>query len=133
MVPALACEALVWRLLRRKAWIDADTDLILPDAYLRRKDVDMDGLSVGIKGVCTLDEFKASLNKVHGVVTLHVGRVRDLGLDIMPDDPRLVAEQGRKYDPCHANIVNVPYVEDDPKEAERLAGLLARQSRWVLT
>jgi len=70
MVPALACEALVWRLLRRKAWIDADTDLILPDAYLRRKDVDMDGLSVGIKGVCTLDEFKASLNKDGNAVLL---------------------------------------------------------------
>lgn len=138
VVPALECEAIVWRLVRKKAWIDKDTidadiKVILPDAYVRRKDVDMDGLSVGIEAVCTLQEFKSSLNKVHGVVSLHVGCVRDLGLDVVPDDPHLVAEQGRKYDPCHANIVNIPYVEDDPKEAERLAGLLARQSRWIPT
>jgi len=138
VVPALECEAIVWRLLRKKAWIDKDTidadiKVILPDAYLRRKEVDMDGLSVGIKGVCTLEDFKASLNKVHGVVSLHVGRVRNLGLDVLPDDPQLIEEQGGEYDPCHATIVNAPCIEDDPKEAERLAGLLARQSRWVST
>jgi hypothetical protein len=138
MTLLLGCEAIVWRLLRKKAWLDqdaldADIKVILPDAYLRRKEVDTNGLSVGIKGRCTLEEFKASLNKVHGVVSLHVGRVRDLGLDVFPDDPQLVEEQGHEYNPCHANIINVPYVDDDPKEAERLAGLLAKQSRWVLT
>jgi len=138
VVPTLECEAIVWRLLRRKAWIDKDTiasdiKVILPDAYLRRKDMDTDGLSVGIKGVCTLEDFKSSLNKVHGVVSLHVGRVRDLGLDVFPDDRQLIEEQGFEYDPCHANIVNLPYVEDNTKEAERLAGLLAKQSRWVAT
>lgn len=138
VVPVLQCEAIVWRLLRKKAWIDQDTlgadaRAILPDAYLRRQGVDTDGLSVGIKGVCTLEEFKASLNKVHGVVSLHVGRVRDLPLDVLPDDPQMAEEQGFRYDPCHANIVHLPYVEDDPKEAERLAGLLARQSRWITT
>lgn len=124
--------------MRKRAWIDqdtldADTRAILPDAYLRRKGVDTDGLSVGIRGVCTLEEFRSSLNKVHGVVSLHVGRVRDLSLDVLPDDPRLAEEQGFDYDPCHANIVHLPYVEDDPKEAERLAGLLAQQSRWIPT
>lgn len=132
-VPALECSAVVWRLVRRKACIDTDTNTLLPDAYLRRREVDSDGLSVGIKGACTLEEFKSSLKKVHGVVSLHVGHVRDLNLDVLPDDPEQVREQGGEYDPCHAAIVNVPYIEDDPKEAERLAGLLARQSRWVST
>lgn len=78
-----------------------------------------------------MEEFQASLKKVHGVVSLHVGRVRDLSLDVLPDDPEQVQAQGHDYDPCHANIVHLPCIEDDPKEAERLAGLLARQSRWV--
>ena len=129
-IPALECGEIVWRLVRKKAWIDADNTL-LPDAYLRRREIDTDGLSVGIKGVCTLEKFQSSLRKVHGVVSLHVGRVRDLNLDVLPDDPQLVEEQGFEYDPCHANIVHLPYVEEDAKEAERLAGLLAKQSRWV--
>ncbi len=130
-VPALQCGAIVWRLVRKKAWIDADTNTLLPDAYLRRREIDTDGLSVGIKGRCTLEEFQSSLKKVHGVVSLHVGHVRDLALDVLPDDPQQTANEGWEYDPCHANIINLPYIEDNPKEAEHLAGLLARQSRWV--
>ena len=130
-VPALECGAIVWRLVRKKAWIDVDTNTLLPNAYFRRRELDTDGLSVGIKGVCTLEEFQSSLRKVHGVVSLHVGHVRDLNLDVLPDDPQFVEKQGFEYDPCHANIVRLPYVEDDAKEAERLAGLLAKQSRWV--
>ncbi len=47
----------------------------------------------------------------------YVGRVRDLGLDVVPDSP------------SHANIIGLPYREDEPDTAVRLALLLAKQSR----
>lgn len=127
----LPSESAVWRLIRKKAWKDPDTGELLPDAYIRRLGVDNDGLSVGIAGACTLAEFAAQLKKVHGVASLQVGSVRDIGLDVLPDDPAQIEVEGGVYDPSHANIVGVPYVEDNPREAERLAGLLARQSRLI--
>jgi len=51
---------------------------------------------------------------------LHVGKVRDIGLDIVPDRP------------THANIMGVPFREGEggnEAEAERLARLLAEQAR----
>ena len=59
------------------------------------------------------------LNKCHGVVSLHVGRVRDLQLDIVVDESP------------HANIAGLPRQEDDRTKVERLASLLAQQARIV--
>ncbi|MEH2362761.1 hypothetical protein [Nostoc sp.] len=50
---------------------------------------------------------------------MHVGRIRDLGLDVIQDSSD------------HANIIGLPDVNDDPVTAERLAGLLAKQSRII--
>ncbi|MBI3469570.1 MAG: hypothetical protein HY000_41745 [Planctomycetes bacterium] len=54
------------------------------------------------------------------MLSLHVGRLRDIGLDVVPDEPQ------------HANITNLPYPQDDPVTAERLAGLIARQARIAI-
>jgi hypothetical protein len=55
----------------------------------------------------------------YGVASLQVGKVRELGLDVVPDSP------------SHAQIVGLPYREDDRNNADRLARLLAEQSRLV--
>lgn len=113
----LSCSAIVYRALLRKQWIDEDTGRVKADAYFLRKSRNEQGLSVRIASVCSPEQCAASFKNCYGVASLHVGRVRDLGLDVVPDSP------------SHANIIGLPYREDDPALAERLAGLLARQSR----
>jgi len=51
------------------------------------------------------------------VASLHVGRVRNLGLDVIPDEAH------------HANIVGLPHPAEKPAEAEHLALQLQRQAR----
>jgi hypothetical protein len=59
------------------------------------------------------------LKRCYGVVSLHVGRVRDLGLDVVVDEAP------------HANITGLPRQTDDVLRAERLASQLAKQARLV--
>jgi len=114
----LPCSAIVYRAIsRRKGWIDWEARRVQPAAFISRPPpTDEDGLSVDIQSPRSCHE---TLNKCHGVVSLHVGRVRDLGLDIVVDDSP------------HANITGLPRQEDDRTEAEHLASLLARQARIV--
>jgi hypothetical protein len=114
---ALPCSAVVYRAMSRKGWIDQTGHCVLPAAFVRRPPpADGSGLSVDIDspGSC-----HKSLKKCHGVVSLHVGRVRDLRLDVVVDDSP------------HANITGVPRQEEDRDKAEHLASLLAQQARVV--
>ena len=45
-----------------------------------------------------------------------MGQVRQLGLDVVADSP------------SHANILGLPYREDNREQADRLAELLAQQA-----
>ena len=115
----LACSTIVYRAMARKNWVDATTQSVLPAAFMRRlPPADEDGLSVDIHsaGSCSL-----ALSKCHGVASLHVGRVRNLGLDVVVDEPP------------HANITSLPRTTEDAARAERLASQLARQARLVPT
>ena len=116
--PPLSCDAIVYRILRKR-WINKDTGEVLPDAFFLRKEQNEVGVSVDIATACTPAECASKFKKCNAVASLHVGRVRDLGLDIIQDTP------------IHANIMNLPYREDDPATAERLAGMLAKQSRII--
>lgn len=116
--PILSCSEIIYRAMRSKSWLRLDTREVLPAAFIRRpRPKDADGVSVSPASICSIEETRNKLNKCYGVVSLHVGRVRDIGLDVQQNGPD------------HASIVDIPYQEDDPLEAERLAGLLARQSR----
>lgn len=115
----LECSDIVYRVLPRNGCIDRINSIVLPAAFLRReRPKDPDGVSVGCR--CTPEEAQARLRKSYGVLSLHVGRLRDIGLDVVPDEPQ------------HANITNLPYPQDDPVTAERLAGLIARQARIAI-
>jgi hypothetical protein len=114
----LACQRIVFRALTRSGWV-APNGQILSGAFIRRP-VDHDGLSVDIASAASC---AAPFRKCYGVASLHVGRVRRIGLDIVVD---IVVDMAP-----HANITGVPRPEDDAANAERLAGLLAKQSRLV--
>jgi hypothetical protein len=113
----LSCSSIIYRALLRKRWIDQDTGRVKADAYFLRDSEA--GLSVNIAEVCSPEQCAKPFINCFGVASLHVGRVRDLGLDVVRDSQ------------IHANITGLPHRADDVAEAERLAGLLAKQSRIV--
>jgi hypothetical protein len=113
----LSCSSIIYRALLRKGWIDQDTRRVKADAYFLRDSEA--GLSVNIAQVCSPERCAKPFKNCFGVASLHVGRVRDLGLDVVRDSR------------IHANITGLPHRADELAEAERLAGLLAKQSRIV--
>lgn len=111
----LPCSAIIYRALLRKQWIELDTGRVKADAYFLR-DLER-ALSVNIAETCSPKQCANRFMKCFGIASLHVGRVRDIGLDVVRDSLD------------HANITGLPYRGDNVIEAERLAGLLAKQSR----
>jgi hypothetical protein len=113
----LSDDSVVYRALLRKQWINEDTGKVKADAYFLR--VNEPGLSVNLANVCSPTQCADLFRKCYGVASLEVGGVRQIGLDVQQDSVN------------HANILGLPYREDDLAEAERLAGLLAKQSQLV--
>jgi hypothetical protein len=108
----LDCTIIVLRALRASSWVEN-----LFEAFLLRAEDRDTGVSVFYE--CSIERCRNSLKKSYGVVSLHVGKVRTLGLDVIPDEL------------THANITGLPYKEDNPAEAEHFANLLAKQARFV--
>jgi hypothetical protein len=83
------------------------------EAFMLRPDEKDDGLSVNFD--CTPNEARTQecFEKTYGVASLLVGGVRQLKLEVVPDQPR------------HANITGVPYKGDNPAQAEWIASQLA--------
>ena len=113
----LPCNSIVYRALIRKKWIDEDSGNIKADAFFLREGES--GLSVNIAATFSPQESAARFKKCSAIASLHVGRVRQLGLDVIQDSR------------THANLTGLPYQDDNLAEAERLAGLLAKQSRLI--
>src|SRR5438270_334632 len=121
-VASFPCSELVYRAIR-KQWIDKQTSDLKFEAFLRRpKELggDADGLSVSPASTCSIEEARRVIKSV-ALASLHVGRTRNLGLDVQPD----------RENPKHAFLTGLPHPEDDPREAERLAGELGRMAREV--
>jgi len=110
MDPLPVCQ-IVFRAIRKR-WLDQGQQ-VLSAAFMLR--TDETGLSVDT----TSAKSCASLLKNCAVASLHVGRIRSLGLDVISD----AAE--------HANILGIPQEPDKVAEAEYLAGQLAKQARYV--
>lgn len=83
-------SAIVYRALLRKQWIDEDTGRVTFDAYFLRKDKNEQGLSVRIANVCTVQQCAARFRNYYGVASLNVGRIRDFGLDVVPNNTFLL-------------------------------------------
>lgn len=112
---SLPCATTVYRAMRRKDWANQANSTVLSAAFIRRPQ-DTEGLSVDISSA---KSCARNLNKCHGVATLRVGHIRDLGLDVTPDVPP------------HANITGLPCPKENRTEAEHLATLLARHARLL--
>jgi hypothetical protein len=118
----LSCSTILYRAILRKAVVDWPNRQVLPAAFmLRPLPGDLDGLSVG--HTCAIPEYLSQFKKTFGVATMHTGRVRDLGLQVVVDDPL--------HDPYHASIKGLPRKEEDPEAAELRALDLARQARLL--
>ena len=117
---ALECHVIALRALLRANHIDRDKNQPLAAAFLLRTRQDgtkEETLSVSYD--CSPEQCAAEFKKCRGIASLNVGRVRGLGLDVVPDEPH------------HANITGLPHQADNPAEAERLANQLRRQARLV--
>ena len=110
-------DAIVYRALLRKQWIDEETGRVKADAYFLRSTEP--GLSVNLASVCSPEQCSRFFRRCYGVASLEVGRVREIGLDVEQDSAN------------HANIVGLPHRDNDLALAERLAGLLAKRSHIV--
>lgn len=118
-IEPLACGSIVYRVLLKKRWLNEDTGDVDAGAYLLREKEKDSGLSVFIATAVSPQECADRFDRCFGVASLHVGRIRDIGLDVVPDKVN------------HACITGLPYREYNPAAAQRLAGLLAKQSRIV--
>lgn len=105
-----ACSQIVYRAIIKKDWLRPDGRRVRKQAFYRF-DVDVDGLSVTPTPADAFSNLRP--DQIFGFVSLHVGHLRDNGLDVVPDRPD------------HANIVEVPTRDKDREEAVRLASLLA--------
>jgi hypothetical protein len=110
-------DASIYRALLWKQWIDEDTGRVKADAYFLR--VNELGLSVNLASVYSPKQCAKLFRKCYRVASLEVGKVCEIGLDVEQDSVN------------HANILGLPYREEDLAEAERLAGLLAKRSQVV--
>jgi hypothetical protein len=116
----LPCSTIVYRALLSKDWLDPDTGEVTENAYLLRDYRNETKLSVKIAEICTAEKCKSQFSPCFGVASLHVGRIRDIGLDVVADRDD------------HASIIGLPSKKHDPDRAEQLASKLAEQSRIVL-
>jgi hypothetical protein len=109
--PPYDCTQIVYRAQIYEDWVK--NGRVKHQAFTRRR-VDVMGISVGP----TPEDSRAGLsNPIFGYISLHVGRVRTIGLDVVPDSP------------AHANITGIPFREDDMAEHGRLTRLLAGMAR----
>ncbi|MEA5567258.1 hypothetical protein [Anabaena sp. UHCC 0399] len=113
----LPVDAVVYRAILRKQWINEDTGRVKADAYFLR--AGEPGISVNLANACSPEQCAGLFRKCYAVASIEVRCIREIGLDVEQDSVN------------HANIVGLPYREDDLAEAERLAGLLAKRSQIV--
>lgn len=118
---------------RTRSWTDPDNEnQIKPEAFFRRAPIvkdgaivcprDQDGLSVFRGDKITADECADQFGTCFGVVTVHAGTLRDLGLEIIADP-----EDDRK-----ALITNLPFENPGDPAQEFLIGRVADSARVVL-
>ena len=107
-------RTLVYRALR-KGWIDRDRSIVKSDAYYLRQRINEQGISVNF----SIEQSLSALRNCAGVASLDLGKIRELGLNVVRDSS------------SHGSIIGLPYRENNRPRADELALLLARQSRIV--
>jgi hypothetical protein len=124
------CGTIVYRQIRRKDWFDPDDDSkVMAEAFMRRRPTvrkdgiedlgDNDGLSVYDSFRIQKQACMEDSESCHGLVTLHVGTLRDLGLNVIrdPSDNRKIL------------ITDMPFTNPDDERQETLLESVARSAR----
>lgn len=106
------CEQIVYRAQLYKDWV-SKSGKVRKQAFFRMNK-DEHGISVSSTAASCGEGLD---DPIHGKITLHVGRVRTLGLDVIPDTP------------AHANIQEVPTRAQDDTLARTIAEDLADMAR----
>jgi hypothetical protein len=117
----LDCTTIVYRAALDQSWISSTG--VDAAAFYRRKGVDSDGISIGVSPYSYRSYLK---NPIFGIISVHVGHVRDVTVPELPLPLNVEID-----DDPHGNIINVPFKEKRGprrKLAERIASLLARQA-----
>jgi hypothetical protein len=124
--PPLACSKIVYRAAMDESWFSKDASEVDAAAFFKRGRHDSHGLSVGL----TEYAYRRYLSgPVAGVISVHVGHVRDVRDAELKDALDVVID-----DAPHGNITNIP---DKPKSgprrklAERIASQLAKTAARV--
>jgi hypothetical protein len=128
---AISCSTILCQAILRKTWFDPDDQAkIKADAFFRRRPEqreggrdprDEDGLSLFLADQVTPDDCISQFKRCFGVVSLHVGRLLDLGLRVIED-----AQDHKKV-----LITNLPFETAGTAEEEKLAGEVAHAARIV--
>jgi len=117
----LPCTEILLRAILKKKFMDSEGRL-LPDAFIRDPQ-HSDRLSINILRQTDLNAWLRNFSKSFGADTLHAGKVRDIGLDVVQP----VEDRGNGSG--HALILGIPTQDQDPLRAESLASALAKMSR----
>jgi hypothetical protein len=115
----LADDNFIYRALLRQSWINEDTGRVKRDAYYLRFDRGEIGLSVNVASACTPEACATRFRSCYGIARLKVGDVRSTGLDVLRDSL------------IHANILGLPYRENDRLGADHFSRLLAQCSEII--
>jgi hypothetical protein len=130
----IRCGEILYRALLKPQWIDPDNeDRVTPEAFFRRRPIkkkgsdevdprDQDGLSLFFRSRISAEESVHSFGRCYGLATVHVGKLRDHGLRVIPDP-----EDDRKV-----LIPNLPYENPGTKDEEKLVGNVAKTARICL-
>lgn len=121
----LPCNTILYRSIR--AARDFQDGRALSGAFMRRESES--GLSVDFD-VAVPDGCGRRLTKKYAIVSLHCGKVRDLGLSVLTDEGNPDVSEP---EPNHAEIRGVPLAVDDDStaKAENIAAKLVEMARTV--
>lgn len=129
---SVACNTILYRAILRKAWFDPDSrSAVKPEAFFRRRPSekdgqwyprDEDGLSLFRAEKISAEECMKEFGTCFGIVSLHSGRLKDLGLNIVLDD-----QDSRKV-----LVDNLPFENPGDADQEKLVGDVAVSARIVI-
>jgi hypothetical protein len=129
---SLDCSEVVIRAILSRKWIDEQSGLVDPAAFIPRIEksgLPEAGISVSRLNLTTVQKALSGFKKTFGAATLHTGTIRDAlpGVDVIAEPLDAVGQFEAK--PEHALIINLPNQNLECAEAERAATILSRQAR----
>jgi hypothetical protein len=124
--PPLPCDRIVYRVALEDTWFSPDRQEVDAAAFFRRLKWDENGISIGETEYAYRDYLR---NDVYGVISVHVGHVRDVADPELVDPLDVIID-----DPPHGNIAHVPFKKKSGPQrrlAERIASRLAKTAARV--